>query len=378
MNRFTSLLFVVATAVLPGQLSAQDPGAVFYSPEAEAWYQSGSYFEWTSTVSGNNGATVSVFYRTFGNPANPKLLLVHGFPNSSFDYSRLVPLLQDDYYIATLDFPGSGFSDKPQDGFSYLLEDNARLLDYFVREIVGFDDFALYTHDRGVSIGLAFLGNYLDAAEPGYTINYHFLSNSGMFLPLANLSPFQLALLDAEAGPRMIAARRARPRVTAGDPLAVAYDDIFAFNDGVGALLFVGRYLLERAANERRWLDNLPRSPIPVAYLWGLQDTVNPVRISQYVWSTYLNERTAPSSYWLLPLAAHYPQLESPEALAKVVRLAFSGGLPDRAGEADFMRRYEQTRQPEDAVYVGHSTIRELDFPSSIQYTPDGYRVVGQ
>lgn len=60
--------------------------------------------------------------------ANPRLLLVHGLPNSSFDYYRLIPLLEQDYHIAVLDFPGSGLSDKPQDGFSYLLEDNARRL----------------------------------------------------------------------------------------------------------------------------------------------------------------------------------------------------------------------------------------------------------
>ena len=109
--------------------------------------------------------------------------------------------------MATLDFPGSGFSDKPLEGFSYMLEDNARLLDYFVREIVEFEDFSLYTHDRGVSIGLSFLGDYLQS-EPGYRINYHFLSNSGMYLPLANLVPFQLAMLDPARGPQLIAARK--------------------------------------------------------------------------------------------------------------------------------------------------------------------------
>ena len=128
-----------------------------------------------------------------------------------------------------------------------MLADNARLLDYFVREIVEFDDFALYTHDRGVSIGCHFWGT-LSLAD--YRINYHFLSNSGMYLPLANLVPFQLAMLDPARGPQIIAARKARPRVTEGDPEAVAYDDIFKFNDGDSALLHVGKYLLERAENE--------------------------------------------------------------------------------------------------------------------------------
>jgi len=377
MNKVLGLCLILIMSLLSANLPAQDSSAVFYSPLAENWYRSGEYFPWQSTVALNNGASVNVFYRTFGNPQNPALLLVHGFPNSSFDFYRLIPLLEDDYYIATLDFPGSGFSDKPQDGFSYMLDDNARLLDYFVREIVEFDDFALYTHDRGVSIGLAFIGHYLDAADPGYRVNYHFLSNSGMFLPLANLGQGQLAMLDVEAGPRMIAQRRLRPRVTEGNPEAIAYSDIFAFNDGIGAMLYVGRYLLERQVNERRWLENLPRSPVPVAYLWGLQDTVNPVRISQYVWSTYLNQREASSSYWILPMAAHYPQRESPEAVARIVRMALGGELPDRDGEADFMRQYAASRQPDDGVYIGHSTIRELDFPTSIEYSPDGYREIG-
>lgn len=379
---FSKLVLGLLSGVLLSvqNLQAQDDDFVFYSELAENWYRGGSYFEWTSTTADNNGASVSVFYRTFGDADKPKLLLIHGFPNSSFDFYKLVPLLEADYYIAVLDFPGSGFSDKPADGFSYMLAENAEIADYFVREIVHFDDFALYTHDRGVSIGLAFLGNYLDnyldSPAPAYTINYHFLSNSGMFLPLATLSPFQLALLDAERGPQLINQRSALPRLTSGDPEAVAYSDITAFNNGTAALLHVGRYLLERAANEVRWLENLPRSPIPVAYLWGLADGVNPVRIATHVWSTYLDERDAPGSFWLLPLAAHYPQRESPEAVAKVVRLALSGQLPDREDEADFMREYGNRRAPDEAVYVGHSRIEPLAFPSSIEYTPSGYRII--
>ena len=80
-----------------------------------------------------------------------------------------------------------------------------------------------------------------------------------MYLPLANLVPFQMAMLDPERGPDFIAARKAQPRVTEGDPVAVGYADIFKFNDGDAALLGVGKYLLERAANETRWLENLPR-----------------------------------------------------------------------------------------------------------------------
>lgn len=367
-------LIAVLLALSSSLSFAQAEDFTFYSDLARDWYAGGDYFEWTSTTANNNSAKVNVFYQTFGDSDKPKLLIVHGFPNSSFDFYKLIPLLEDDYYIAALDFPGSGFSDKPLDGFSYMLEDNARLLDHFVSEVVGFDDFALFTHDRGVSIGLAFLGHYLDNSDPGYTINYHFLSNSGMFLPLANLVPFQFALLDAQRGPAMIAARKAAPRMTEGDPEALAYSDIFKFNDGDSALLHVGRYLLERAENEFRWLDNLSRSPIPVAYMWGLLDDVNPLRIPNYVWLNYLNEREVESSFWILPTAGHYPQREKPEQVAKIIRAALSGEVPDRDSENEFMRGYGAGRAAEDAIYVGRSDVRKMEFPSSIRYTPDGYQ----
>jgi len=370
------VIFAFVVLVNNGLSIAQDDGFVFYSDLARDWYQGGDYFEWTSTTEDNNAAKVNVFYRTWGDESKPKLVLIHGFPNSSFDYYKMIPYLADEYHIAALDFPGSGFSDKPLDGYNYMLAENAEIVDHFVREVVGFDDFALFTHDRGVSIGLAFLGNYLDHPNPGYTVNYHFLSNSGMFLPLANLVPFQLSLLDANAGERMIQARSAQPRRTEGEPESLAFSDIFAFNQGNISLLYVGRYLLERQVNETRWLENLPRSPVPVAYLWGLTDNVNPIRIPNYVWDTYLNDRESESSFWILPTAGHYPQRDNPEEVAKIVRMALTGQIPDRDAESEFMRTYGGSRAAEDAVFVGRSKIEELDFPSSIEYTPSGYRLI--
>ena len=374
LTKRISLLFLFVCC--SQALQAQDDDFVFYSDLARDWYQGGDYFEWTSTTEDNDNAKVNIFYRTWGDETKPKLVLIHGFPNSSFDYYKMIPFLEDDYHIATLDFPGSGFSDKPLDGFNYMLAENAEIVDHFVREVVGFEDFALYTHDRGVSIGLAFLGNYLDNPDPGYTVNYHFLSNSGMFLPLANLSPMQMRMLDTDTAERMLASRAAQARRTEGEPESLAYSDIFAFNQGNISLIFVGRYLLERQVNEVRWLENLPRSPVPVAYLWGLADNVNPVRISNHVWDTYLNDRDIDSSFWVLPAAGHYPQRDNPEEVANVIRMALTGELPDRESEEAFMRNYGAARADEDAVFVGHSKIEELDFPSSIEYTPSGYRVI--
>ena len=179
-------LEVTSSAPTGAQPLALPEGFTFYSPLAEDWYRNGAYFEWASTTRNNEGRQVQVFYRTFGDRSNPALVILHGYPTSSFDFREMIASLENDYFIATLDFPGFGFSDKPQDGYSYMLADDAQLVDYFVREIVRLSSFHLLTHDRGGSVGFAFLGNYLREEKP-YEITYHFISNGGLFLPLTNL-----------------------------------------------------------------------------------------------------------------------------------------------------------------------------------------------
>ncbi len=375
MNRRQLVAVVLWGASLTAvPASAQQADFTFYSPLAEDWYRAAQTFEWTSTTANNNGQRVQVSYRTFGSRSNPAIVMLHGYPTSSFDFREMIEFLEDEYFIATLDFPGFGFSDKPQGDYSYMLADDAKLVDHYVREIIGLTSFSLFTHDRGVSVGLAFLGNYLANENKEYEVTYHFLSNSGMFLPLANLFPGQTVLLDPVRGPEATARNQAQPRRTEGSPEQLANADIQAFNDGIGARLGVGKYLLERVANEYGWLENLPKSPIPVAYIWGLLDTVNPVRIANHVWSTYLNDRPVESSLWYMPTAGHYPQRDQPEEMAKVVRLALSGEVPTREEEGTFMRTYPRSRSsPAAAIFVGRSDIQDMVFPGAVQYTPSGY-----
>lgn len=374
MNRRDLIkLAAISPAVSAIRAFGQQTSFTFSSPLAEDWFRSGRFFEWTSTTANNNGQKVQVYYRTFGNRSNPALVLLHGYPTCSFDFRRFIPFLEDEYFIAVLDFPGFGFSDKPQGGYSYMLEDDAKLVDYYVRDILGLSSFSLFTHDRGVSVGLAFLGNYLSDDNRDYELTYHFMSNSGMFLALANLSAGQTDLLDPVRGPERIRALKARGRSGGGTPEGEAYADIQAFNDGLGARLGVGKYLLERAHNEYRWLENLPKSPVPVGYIWGILDTVNPVRIANHVWSTYLNDRDVESSYWLLPTAGHYLQRGQPEELAQVVRICLRGEIPAWSEENQFQRSLSRGRAPGAPVFVGHSDIREVSFPGAVEYSPAGY-----
>ena len=366
------------TVIGSPSLDSQTP-FTFYSPLAEQWYRAGQYFEWTSTTRNNEGRRVNVFYRTFGNRSNPALVIFHGYYRHSFDFRELIPFLEEDYFVAILDFPGFGFSDKPQDGYSYMIEDDAKLMDYFVREIVGLSRFQFLTHDRGGSVGFAFLGNYMASEEKEYEITYHFISNGGLYQPLLNFGG-QIDFLHPVRGPEVTRERQARPRVTEGTPEQVANADILAFNDGVGAQLHVGKYQLERTVKQYRWLDNLRKSPVPTALMWGVQDTPNPVRIANHIWYNYLDRRSVESSFWLLP-AGHSPHRDTAEEMAGIVRTCLEVGIPAPEDENVFMRELARNRTATSPVYVGRTIVEDLyyesntriDFPGSIEYSPDGY-----
>ncbi len=384
--------FMTLTALAPGLAAFGQGGAprppaaspqvrdqlgafTFFSPLAEEWHRGGQYFDWTSTTANNARRSVRVFYRTFGRRANPALVLIHGYYRQSYDFRAMVQLLQNDYFVCVLDFPGFGFSDKPQDGYSYMIRDDARLLDFYVRDVLGLSRFHMFGHDRGNSVLFAFLGDYLESPRRDYEIAYHFISNGGIFLPLANLAPGQRDLLDPVRGPEVIRQSKARPRVTEGTPRQVAEADILAFNDGKGAQLHVGKYQLERAHHEYRWLGNLQSSPIPTALLWGLLDTVNPPRLANHVWSTYLNDRRVESSFWMLPGAGHTLQVEQPEQVAEVVRTCLGGRIPPPERENAFMLQIASERTaPDSPVYIGRSRVEPVVFPGAVEYSPAGYR----
>ncbi len=56
---------------------------------------------------------INVFYREAGAPDAPVVLLLHGFPTSSFMYRELIPRLADRYRVIAPDLPGFGFTEVP-------------------------------------------------------------------------------------------------------------------------------------------------------------------------------------------------------------------------------------------------------------------------
>jgi len=307
---------------------------------AEEWRASGKYFTWQSSLPENQGKPVEVFYTCRGNATKPAILMVHGFPTSSYDYKPLIEIMQSDYHVCTLDFPGYGVSDKPAPPYRYSLGEDAKLLWDFVTTIVPLKEFILLSHDRGDSIALNFLQLYQAAKEPPFRITHQVLMNANIYLPLANLTEFQKAMLNPATsaiavqrlGAEQLAAGLGKtqytPPLPPDDPEVQAVQFNLAWQDGVSVIPATIQYLNERKQFEVSYLEALAKSDVPVTLIWGLHDMVSPVRVADHVWQTALKPRQAPASYWLVSCAGHYLVHDQPEALARLLKLEFASVAP--------------------------------------------------
>ncbi|AHJ76698.1 alpha/beta fold hydrolase [Kosakonia sacchari] len=103
---------------------------------------------------------VKVFYREAGNPENPVLLLLHGFPSSSHQFRELIPLLADKFHLIAPDLPGFGFTEVPAErDYSYSFDGLANTLIAFV-DALNLHRFAMYVFDYGAPTGLRLALHY--------------------------------------------------------------------------------------------------------------------------------------------------------------------------------------------------------------------------
>jgi pimeloyl-ACP methyl ester carboxylesterase len=92
-----------------------------------------------------------LFYREAGPPDAPALVLLHGFPASSFMFRDLIPRLADRWHVVAPDLLGFGDSDAPA-GFAYSFDALADLTRGLLAQL-GLRRYALYVHDYGAPIG---------------------------------------------------------------------------------------------------------------------------------------------------------------------------------------------------------------------------------
>ena len=320
---------VLALLMTAPRLSAQ----TLSSDLAEHWRASGTFFTWTSSLPENQGRKVQLFYVCIGDVTKPTIVMLHGFPTSSFDFRLLAHELEPDFRSCMLDFPGYGLSDKPSAGYRYTLSDDAQLIWHFVTRVVPLQQFVLLSHDRGDSVALNVLQLLQAASAPPFRITHQFLTNGNLYLPLANLTDFQKRMLDPATSAAAVKSVNANllaggigqtnytPPLKPDDPEVRALASFFGYQSGVEVIPATIQYLNERKQLEASFLQTLSRSTIPATMMWGVHDMVAPVRVADYVFTTALRSRSVPGAYWLMPCGHHYVQHDQPAAIARIIRL---------------------------------------------------------
>lgn len=262
-----------------------------------------------------------------GPERHPPLLVLHGFPTSSFDYAAVLDDLRAGRRVLLLDLLGFGLSAKPDRAYSMALQ--ADLAAAYVAEL-GVDRLALLTHDMGDTVGGELLAR---RAEGGWMVDVtqRVVTNGSIYIQQAHLTEGQQlllslpdALLPEDLTPGASGLTRslrdtfspATPEVPAGwpeDPVPPAAAQI-VHDDGHRVLPRLIRYIEERRANERRFTGAIESDPSPLHVVWGLDD---PIAVPSMV-DTLLSARPDATAV-RLENVGHYPMVEWPDRFLDAV-----------------------------------------------------------
>lgn len=129
-----------------------------------------------------------IFYREAGDPAAQTIVLLHGFPTSSFMYRDLIPMLADTFHVIAPDYIGFGQSDAPPAAefdysFDTLTAHVAGLIDQ-----LGLTSYILYMQDYGGPVGFR-----LFTQNPGKVTGF-VIQNTNAYMAGVGAMPAQIFL----------------------------------------------------------------------------------------------------------------------------------------------------------------------------------------
>lgn len=274
----------------------------------EEWHERGS----VRTLAGHD---VFVIDEPAVRDQAPPVLVLHGFPTSSYDWHHAFDVLRARRRVVLVDYPGYGFSAKPDVRYSLLTQ--ADVVEACAHGL-GLSDVALVTHDVGDSIGGELLARELDGTL-GFHVTQRVLTNGSIYMDLVQLSRGQQALLALPDAALPAESRLSIEGIEAGlsatfapestvDPDELrAMAELVTCGDGDRMLPRLIRYIEERRVHERRWTGAIESHPAPLAVIWGDRDPIA-------VWS--MAERLAQArpeaTVERLDGVGHYPMVEAP------------------------------------------------------------------
>jgi pimeloyl-ACP methyl ester carboxylesterase len=276
---------------------------------------------------------LNVFYRESGPQDAPVILLLHGFPASSFMYRDLMARLSDKFHLIAPDYPGFGSSEAPSPlAFTYTFDRLADIVAKFT-DALGLNRYALYLQDFGGPVGFRLASRHPEKVS---------------FLIVQNANAYAEGLPDSFWAPA---------RALWRDPSTANYEKIRAAAMSDGALEWnythgvkdasriepeswvLQRALLSRPGNEDAMLallydyrTNLDRytewqlyfreNQPPMLIVWGKNDVIFPPPGAQ----AYL--RDLPKAELHLLDTGHFALEDHADEIAKLTRAFFDRKVP--------------------------------------------------
>jgi pimeloyl-ACP methyl ester carboxylesterase len=287
-------------------------------PELRAWRDAGEFI----TVRGQR-----IHCRRGG--AGPRLLLLHGFPTSSFDWAPMWPMLTSRFEVLAFDLLGLGFSAKPR-GHRYRVHEQADLAEA-VAHHHGWRSACVLAHDYGDTVAQELLARCgRDPAHAALRIHRLCFLNGGLF-PETHRARFIQRLLASPLGPALagLMSRRGFARSLKAlfsptrQPSETAIDEYWALlqhEDGIRALPSLLGYMAERRRERARWVGALQTADAPLRLICGARDPVSGLHMSERY-----RELVAHADIVVLDDVGHFPQLEDPERVFAAVAAFFLG-----------------------------------------------------
>ena len=281
--------------------------------------------EWKSKgkfIQVNNNGLFVIDTNNGINTSQKSMVILHGYPTSSFDYYKVLPELSKNYRVILHDHLGFGFSDKPKD-VNYSLVTQADIALELWRQL-GLKKIFLFAHDYGTSVATEIIARY-NANELDIEIEQLILTNGSIHIELSQLRTIQKLLKHKILG-KYIAKLTNFPifrknmkniyfdtsRVT--DNELKEMWKLIELNGGRKVIHKLTQYINERYLHWNRWVGALKETQIPTKIIWAKNDPIAVPAIAKLL----SKEITNNTLYWL-ENTGHFLMLENPKGLMKLI-----------------------------------------------------------
>lgn len=261
-----------------------------------------------------DGATVH--YQEFGDANDSTLILIHGYPASTYVWRTVAPMLAaENFRVIAVDLLGFGYSDKPAQ-FDYTIQSQARMITRLMNRL-GIGRATLVGSSYGGAVASTVA---LDDAERverlilvGAVCNDEALDNP--LLKLAAIRGVGEVLTPFVIDSKILSKARMKGSLA---PAAHHLIDAERVASVIRPLKAKDAHRSVLAA-ARNWDANRIQADAhlinqPTLLIWGEDDTVIPVYNGQCLYDSILNSRLV-----LLKDCGHLPQEEKPERFVGLV-----------------------------------------------------------